>query len=299
MNSWRMVRKSTSEGRAVGGSALAEGEFVILPGPIIPLFNMSGGLFVARKPYVGGNWKMNLHHKEASALTKALAEGLAGSDKVEVAIFPAFPYIFKTAGILADLKSSIKVGAQDFYHQPDGAFTGEVSLSMLKDVGASVVLVGHSERRHVLGESDVLINEKVLAALAAGMEVILCVGEKLEQREAGKTDAINAGQLSYGLAGVTAGQMKQVVIAYEPVWAIGTGKTATPQDAQDAHAAIRRHLGAMFGAQVAGGVRIQYGGSVKPSNAQELFGQGDIDGGLIGGASLKAEDFLGIVQAAG
>ncbi len=169
---------------------------------------------------------------------------------------------------------------------------------MLKDVGVGSVLVGHSERRHVIGETDVLINEKVLAGLEAGMDVVLAIGEKLEQREAGQTDAVNAGQLGYGLAGVTAQQMAKITIAYEPVWAIGTGKTATPEDAQKAHAAIRAYLAYAYGQAVADTVRIQYGGSMKPANAVELLAQPDIDGGLIGGAALNVADFNGIIQAA-
>lgn len=253
-----------------------------------------------RKPIIGGNWKMNLHKAEAVALAEAVADGAKG-DAAEVAIFPAFPYLLPVAEAVSRKgNKAVKVGAQDFYIQPNGAYTGEVSLSMLKDVGCTTVLVGHSERRHVLGESDVLLNEKTLAALEAGFEVIFCVGEKLEQREAGKTDAINWSQLGYGLAGVTAEQMSKVVIAYEPVWAIGTGKTASAQDAQNAHQAIRAFIEfGLFNKQVAQSLRIQYGGSVKASNAKELFGQPDIDGGLIGGASLKAEEFLAIVNAAG
>jgi triosephosphate isomerase len=253
-----------------------------------------------RKPFVGGNWKMNLHRGDAKSLVQGLTQSFK-SDAVEVAVFPAFPYLAEVGQQLRDApgKSPIKLGAQDFYFQPNGAFTGEVSLSMLKDVGVQVVLVGHSERRHVLGEDDVLLNRKVRAALDAGFEVILCVGETLEQREKGMTDAINWGQLGYGLAGVKPEQMSRVTVAYEPVWAIGTGKNATPEDAQKAHATIRAfvHFG-LFDEEIARNLRIQYGGSVKPSNARELFGQPDIDGGLIGGASLKAEDFLGIVNAA-
>ncbi len=250
-----------------------------------------------RKPFVGGNWKMNLHGDEAVALAEALAEQFTATDKVDVAVCPAFPYLAKVADALGS--SDIKVGAQDFYIEPNGAYTGEVSLSMLKDCGVSVVLVGHSERRHVIGETDVLCNEKVHAALEAGMEVILCVGEKIEQREAGQTDAINTAQTAYGLAGVDAEQMSKVTIAYEPVWAIGTGKTATPEDAQNAHAAIRNFVRTgLYNNAVADGLRIQYGGSMKPANAPELIGQADIDGGLIGGAALKADDFCGILNAA-
>lgn len=250
-----------------------------------------------RKPIVGGNWKMNLHRQEAVTLTQELAGRFTDGDKVDVVIFPPFLYLETVRQALGD-SHSIRLGAQDFYDQPNGAFTGEVSLSMLKDVGVQTVLVGHSERRHVIGENDELINRKVRAALDEGMEVILCVGEKMQQRELDQTDAINAAQTQYGLAGVDASQMGRVTIAYEPVWAIGTGKTATTQDAQNAHAAIRNTLATMFDNTVAQAVRIQYGGSVKPSNAEQLFGESDIDGGLIGGASLKADDFLAIVEAA-
>lgn len=253
---------------------------------------------MARKPYVGGNWKMNMHHKDAIDLAKGLCEQVTATDAVDVTIFVPFPYLAAVGQVLCDAGSGIKLGAQDFYTQPNGAFTGEVSLSQLKDVGVKSVLVGHSERRHVIGECDVLLNDKVLAALEADLEVVLCVGEKIEQREAGKTDFINFGQMCYGLAGVSAEQMAKITIAYEPVWAIGTGKTASPEDAQQAHAAIRGCLSSIYNNGVAEATRIQYGGSMKPGNAKELIGQADIDGGLIGGASLKAEDFAGIVSAA-
>lgn len=249
-----------------------------------------------RKTIVGGNWKMNLHASDA----KSLVDGLLGadlSDNTEVVICPAFPYLAQVGAWLKEAGSNIKLGAQDGYFESNGAFTGEVSISMLQDIGVSTLLTGHSERRHVIGESDVLINAKTLAGLNAGLQVILCIGEKIEQREAGQTDAINVGQLSYGLAGVTAEQMKNVVIAYEPVWAIGTGVTASTEDAQNAHAVIRKALVEMYDQSVADSVRIQYGGSVKPGNAGELFAQPDIDGGLIGGASLKADDFAAIVNA--
>ena len=250
----------------------------------------------ARKPFVGGNWKMNLNGTEAAALATAVVSGFKGADKVDVAVCPAFPYLAQVGAILKG--SAVKLGAQDFYFADNGAYTGEVSLAMLKDVGVSVVLTGHSERRHVIGESDVLINAKTRAALNAGLEVILCVGEKLEQREAGQTDAINAAQTAYGLAGVKPEQMSKITIAYEPVWAIGTGKTATDADAQAAHLALRKVIGSLFGDTIASATRIQYGGSVKGANAAGLFKQADIDGGLIGGAALKAEEFLAIVNAA-
>lgn len=250
-----------------------------------------------RRPFIGGNWKMNLHQGEALDLASALADKVSG-DAVQVAVFPALPYLLPVAAVLHERGAPIAVGAQNFYTQPNGAYTGEISLSMLQDCGVSVVLVGHSERRHVLGETDPLINDKTLAALEAGMDVILAIGEKIEQRESGKTDYINTGQLGYGLAGVSDEQMKRVTIAYEPVWAIGTGKTATPDDAQQAHKVIRQAIAFMFDQDIADGVRIQYGGSMKPANAAELLGQPDIDGGLIGGASLKADDFAAIIEAA-
>lgn len=240
---------------------------------------------------------MNLDQGASYDLASSLADQVSG-DEVQVAVFPAFPYLLPVATVLHERGAPIAVGAQNFYTQPNGAFTGEVSLSMLQDCGVSVVLVGHSERRHVMGETDPLINDKVLAALDAGMDVILAIGEKIEQREAGKTDYINTGQLGYGLAGVSDEQMKRITIAYEPVWAIGTGKTATAEDAQRAHLVIRQAIGFMFDQAIADGVRIQYGGSMKPGNAAELLAQPDIDGGLIGGASLKADDFTAIINAA-
>ncbi len=258
-----------------------------------------------RQPFVGGNWKMNLNRTECHALARSVATATARDRAVEVAVFPPFPYLHEVAAVLDSVPGNVvKLGAQDFYHQPNGAFTGEVSLAMLKDLGVSVLLVGHSERRHVLGENDVLINQKVRAALDAGFEVILCVGEKLEQRESGMTDSVNMAQTLMGLAGVKREQLAKVTLAYEPVWAIGTGKNATPADAQTAHRRIRDCLKFGVGngdpqSVVAGdSIRIQYGGSVKASNAKELFAQPDIDGGLIGGAALKAEEFLAIIKAA-
>jgi len=248
-----------------------------------------------RKPIVGGNWKMNLHAEEAQSLLGELAEaGLA--DSVDTVVCPPFPYLAAAAQQLSG--TGIQLGAQDVSSEANGAFTGEVSCSMLKDVGVQWVLTGHSERRHVIGESDVLINAKTRAALDAGLKVILCIGEKIEQREANQTNAINAAQLAYGLAGVSADQLANVVIAYEPVWAIGTGKTASADDAQNAHAYIRQALANLYDQSVADAMRIQYGGSCKPANAEQLFSQADIDGGLIGGASLKSADFKAIIDAA-
>ncbi len=251
-----------------------------------------------RKPFVGGNWKMNLDLASSTALAAAVAAKAADfAGKTEVTLFVPFVYIQAVGQVLKGV-DAVRLGAQDFYHEPDGAFTGEISLAMLKDLGVTDVLVGHSERRHVIGEPDALLNAKTKAALDQGFEVTLCIGELLEQREAGQTDAVNDQQLTAGLAGVPADQMDRLTVAYEPVWAIGTGKTATPEDAQAAHAHIRQKLAALYTEEIAAKIRIQYGGSVKPGNAQELFAQEDIDGGLIGGAALKADDFTAIVTAA-
>ena len=251
-----------------------------------------------RRPIVGGNWKMNTNTKSGKALAREVAAGFGEIEGVEAFVCPPFPFLAQVGEVLKDAGGAVVLAAQDIYHEASGAFTGEVSADMLKDVGCGAVLLGHSERRHVIGECDALINKKTHAALAAGLTAVLCIGETLDQREAGETDAVNKTQLTAGLEGVTAEQMTDVVIAYEPVWAIGTGKTATPEDAQSAHAAIRGVLADLYGKAIADVTRIQYGGSCKPSNAAELFAQPDIDGGLIGGAALKAGDFLEILRAA-
>jgi len=253
-----------------------------------------------RTPFVGGNWKMNTDALGAGNLARAVADGLRETPDLNVVLFPPFPYLLTVASVLRERAphSRLALGAQDVYHQPDGAFTGEVSTAMLLDCACTHVLTGHSERRHVLGESDALVNRKTLAALQAGLHVVLCVGETLDERERAETHAVNERQVKAGLAGVTPAQMADVVVAYEPVWAIGTGRTATPDDAQEAHARIRVLLSELFNESVASQTRIIYGGSVKPANAAELFAQPDIDGGLIGGASLKPDDFLAIARAA-
>ena len=253
---------------------------------------------MARTPYVGGNWKMNTDLASATALVRSVVEQTAGVDNVEIAVFPPFPYLLAVGSVLRDRSSPVRLGAQDIYPEANGAFTGEVSAAMLADCCVSTVLAGHSERRHVIGESDELINRKVRATLAGGLDSVLCIGETLEQREAGQTDAVNERQLRSGLSEVSAKDMARVTIAYEPVWAIGTGKTATPEDAQNAHERIRTVIDELYGSKVSDAVRIQYGGSMKPGNAPELMGCPDIDGGLIGGAALKAEDFAGIIEPA-
>ena len=248
-----------------------------------------------RTPFVGGNWKMNTDAQSGTELAQSLASGMAGVSGIDVAIYPPFVYL---QGINNSVSGSdIVLGAQDASDQPSGAFTGEISIDMLKDCGVRSILTGHSERRHVIGESDTIVNKKTRAILDAGLQCVLCIGETLDQRESGKTDAINEHQTRAGLEGVTKDQLAQVVIAYEPVWAFGTGKTATPEDAQDAHAKIRELVAQMYDQDAADAIRIIYGGSMKPGNAAELMGMPDIDGGLIGGASLKPDDFLSIINA--
>lgn len=251
-----------------------------------------------RKPFVGGNWKMNTNRTTGSDLARAVVDGLLGVDGVEVAVFPPFPYLLTVRSILRDRGSSIRLGAQDCYFMGDGAYTGEVSLAMLKDCGVQNVLEGHSERRHTMGEKDELVNRKLRATLEAGLDAVLCVGETLEERVAGHQDIVTSRQIRTGLADIPGSLASRLVIAYEPVWAIGTGKTATPQDAQEAHAAIRGFLSKLYGSEVAARTRIIYGGSLKPDNAADIISQPDVDGGLVGGASLNAADFVSICKAA-
>ncbi len=215
--------------------------------------------------------------------------------RVSIAVCPPFPYLSAVAEILKG--GVVALGAQNCYHEKEGAFTGEVSPAMLVDVGCRYVILGHSERRQKLGESDAFINRKVHAALAAGLEVILCLGETLEERQSQRTETVLETQLNGSLAGLEAAALRHVVLAYEPVWAIGTGQNATPQQAQDAHAFLRGKIRARFGEETASALPIQYGGSVKPDNAAILFAQPDVDGGLIGGASLNADSFLAIARA--
>ena len=248
-----------------------------------------------RRRFIAGNWKMNTTRAEGLALAKAVAEGAGSNKDVDVAICP--PNVYLAAVAEAVQGTAIAVGAQNCYHEKSGAFTGETSCEMLLDVGCTYVILGHSERRHVLGESNEVVNQKVLAALASGLKPIVCVGETLAQREAGQTNDVVWEQFFGSLAGVTAKQMANVVIAYEPVWAIGTGKVATPEQAEEVHAALRRILEIRYTNEIAEKVCIQYGGSVKPDNAATLLSQPNIDGALVGGAALKADSFLGIVNA--
>jgi len=251
-----------------------------------------------RKPFVAGNWKMNMDSHTSVELVERIASGSVetAGKSFTVAVCPPFVYLQSVAKALGS--SGIAVGAQDMYFEPEGAFTGEISVSMLKDVGCLYCLCGHSERRHVIGETDELINKKVAAAIAGGLLPILCVGELLEERKASQTNEVVTRQVKGGLAGLSAEKLQAVTIAYEPVWAIGTGLTATPEQAQEVHEFIRKLVGQMYNEEIAGEIRILYGGSVKPDNAAELMSQKDIDGSLVGGASLKADDFLAIIQAA-
>ena len=250
-----------------------------------------------RKPFVAGNWKMNTNRSSSVELAERIASGTieAASGSVTVAVCPPFVYLQSVAQALS--ASSVGIGAQDVYYEDKGAFTGEISSSMLKDIGCTYCLCGHSERRHVIGETDELINKKVTASIAGGLLPILCVGELLDERESSQTNEVVSQHVKNGLAGLSAEKVSAVTVAYEPVWAIGTGLTATPQQAQEVHDFIRGLLGQMYGDQLAEGIRILYGGSVKPNNAAELMGQPDIDGLLVGGASLKADDFLAIIEA--
>lgn len=240
---------------------------------------------------------MNLSKSESVELASQIKSGLQ-KDDVEVAVCPPLVYLAAVAETLGD-NGRVGLGAQNMYHEESGAFTGEVSSRMLLDVGCKYVILGHSERRQLMQESDEEVNRKIQAALAAGLLPIVCVGETLDQREAGQTQSVVQGQFEGSLAGLSAEQMGSIVIAYEPVWAIGTGKVATPEQAEEVHADLRKLLESRYNPEVAQAVRIQYGGSVKPDNAGELMAKPNIDGALVGGASLKAASFLGIVEAAG
>lgn len=258
---------------------------------------------MARRKFIAGNWKMNQTLAEAKALVEALKPLLA-SAKCDVAVCPTFLAISTVKAALAG--SSIKLGAQNAHaiekdgkFVQSGAYTGEVSPAFLVDAGVEWVILGHSERRQYFGETDAKVNTKVKACYAVGLKPIICVGETLEERESNKTIQVIETQVRGTLAGLPADKVAESVIAYEPVWAIGTGKTATPEQAQEVHAQIRALLKTLFGADVAAKVRIQYGGSMNAANAATLLAQPDIDGGLIGGAALKAADFSVIVNAAG
>jgi triosephosphate isomerase len=247
-----------------------------------------------RIPLIAGNWKMYKTIGEAVELVEALLHDLGDTTDREVLVCPPFTALHALSPLLQE--TPISLGAQDLHYELQGAFTGAISPLMLKDVGCRYVLVGHSERRQIFGEGDELINRKLRAALANTLRPILCVGETKPQRDAGEAESVVVEQVRAGLAGVAIEALEQLVIAYEPVWAIGTGDTATPADAQAMHATVRRTIAELYDRASADQLRIQYGGSVKPDNVDELMSQPDIDGALVGGASLKAESFLRIVQ---
>jgi triosephosphate isomerase len=250
-----------------------------------------------RPKFIAGNWKMHTTIAEATQLAKAIVKVVGQEDRVSVAMCPPFPYLAIVGDILKG--SRVALGAQNLYPEEEGAFTGEVSLKMPIDLGCKYVILGHSERRQKLGESDAFINQKVKMALAAGLSVILCVGETLEQREANQTQKVLDREITQGLADLLPDTLARLIVAYEPLWAIGAkGHHATPQQAQGSHDIIRSRFGQLFGKQSAQSLIIQYGGSMKPENAAALLGQPGVDGGLIGGASLIADQFLAIINAA-
>ena len=252
----------------------------------------------SRRPLISGNWKMNLNHWETVATLDKLRYLLtpADLDQVEVSVHPPFTDIRSAQTLLESEKVDIALGAQNCHWEDKGAFTGEVSPAFLAKLNVTYVIVGHSERREIFGESDDWVNRKVKAVLTHAMVPILCVGETLDEREAGTTDDKVTGQVRAGLAGVAADKVAGLVIAYEPIWAIGTGRTATAEDAQSVCASIRATVGSVAGPDAAASVRIQYGGSVKSDNAPELMGQADIDGALVGGASLDPDEFARIAR---
>ena len=248
---------------------------------------------MARKPIIAGNWKMNMTPAEAKELISALIP-LVQDAQADVVICPPYLAIPTAAELVKG--TNIALGAQNIHWAEKGAFTGEISAKMLKEVGVSYAIIGHSERRQYFGETDETVNIRTKAAIAAGITPIICVGESLEERETGKTEAIVSAQAEKALAGIEAEDVKALVIAYEPIWAIGTGKTATKEQANETIACIRETVKKLYGKETAEAVRIQYGGSMNPKNAAELMAMPEIDGGLIGGASLKAEDFSKVVK---
>ena len=250
-----------------------------------------------RTPLIAGNWKLFKTLSEATALVDELAPLVSDVDDVEIVVAPVFTALHAVAQ--AAEKTVVKVAAQDCYWEEEGAFTGEVSPKLLKDAGCSHVIIGHSERRQYFAETDETVNRKTKAALKAGLVVLVCVGETLAERESGSTFKVIETQVRGGLASIPAADLTKIVIAYEPVWAIGTGKTASDEQAQEVHAFIRSLIGQMYSASEAQALRILYGGSVKPENVKGLMAQTDIDGALVGGASLKAESFAGIVRFRG
>jgi len=249
-----------------------------------------------RKKIIAGNWKMNMNLHQSQKLVSEIINGLGKDNKAEVIICPPFTSLSEVNSLMKG--TQVKLGAQNMYYEESGAYTAEISADMLKSVGCEYVILGHSERRVIFNESDELINKKIKTALAKGLKPIFCIGELLEQRENGRTINVVSMQIEKGLEEITAEQMKNIIVAYEPVWAIGTGKTATPEQAQEVHFFIRELVAKKFSSSVAENLIIQYGGSVKPDNTGKLLSQKDIDGALVGGACLKADSFLSIIASA-
>jgi triosephosphate isomerase len=250
-----------------------------------------------RRFLIAGNWKMNTTRQSGVSLATELSRNAAQEEvAVEVLICPPYPYLIPVAQAISD--SAVRLGAQDCYFEAAGAFTGEVAVEMLRDCGCRYVLLGHSERRHVIGETDATINRKVRAAIAGGISPVLCVGETLGERQAGQTEEVLDRQMEGGLSAVTEAEAANLVIAYEPVWAIGTGVTATPEQAESAHEHLRKWLADRYTPAFSEKTRILYGGSVKADNAESLLGQPNVDGALVGGASLKSATFVPVIEAA-
>jgi len=249
-----------------------------------------------RKKVIAGNWKMNMDLHQSQKLVSEIINGLGKDSKAEVIVCPPFTSLSEVSSLLKG--TQVKLGAQNMYYEESGAYTAEISAEMLKSVGCEYVILGHSERRVIFNESDELINKKIKTALAKGLKPIFCVGELLEQRERGETMMVISSQIEKGLEEISHEQMKNITIAYEPVWAIGTGKTATPQQANEVHLFIRELVAKKFSSSVVERLIIQYGGSVKPDNSSELLAQKDIDGALVGGACLKSDSFLSIIASA-
>ena len=249
-----------------------------------------------RKKVIAGNWKMNNDLNESQDLVSKIINCLGNDTKCDVIVCPPFTSLNEVSSLIKN--TPVKLGAQNLYFEDSGEFTGEISAAMLKSIGCEYVIIGHSERRTIFGELDDVINKKIQRALKHNLNPIFCVGELLEQREDGTTMEVVKNQILTGLKDITPAQLSEIIIAYEPVWAIGTGKTATPEQAQEVHAAIRELIVENFSEDVADNLVIQYGGSVKPDNAGELLSKKDIDGALVGGACLKADSFLGIIAAA-
>lgn len=249
-----------------------------------------------RKKVIAGNWKMNMDLHQSQKLVSEIINGLGKDSKAEVIVCPPYTSLSEVGTLLKG--TQIKLGAQNMHFEESGAYTAEISGDMLKSVGCEYVILGHSERRVIFNEHNELINKKIKAALAKGLKPIFCIGELLEQRESGETMKVISIQIEKGLEGIRVDQIKNIIIAYEPVWAIGTGKTATPRQAQEVHLFIREFVAKKFSSSVAENIIIQYGGSVRPDNAGQLLVQDDIDGALVGGACLKADSFLGIIASA-